>query len=66
VIEKYVKDCPDCAGFLVLRTNSLNGTEFLGCSSYPSCKHTEPIPESWRMRQMGAQEFPFFDEEVTH
>jgi ssDNA-binding Zn-finger/Zn-ribbon topoisomerase 1 len=48
VIEKY---CPKCgAGTkLVVRTNSKNNSQFLGCPNYPECKHTEKIPEALRM-----------------
>lgn len=34
-------NCPYCkTGKLVIRQNSLNGTQFLGCSHYPSCNQT--------------------------
>jgi hypothetical protein len=36
--------CPRCeGGKLVLRTARQTGREFLGCSMYPKCKHTEPV-----------------------
>jgi len=33
--------CPDCAGALVLKTGKYG--KFIGCSSYPNCKHIEPL-----------------------
>nr|MCU0351540.1 topoisomerase DNA-binding C4 zinc finger domain-containing protein [Flavobacterium sp.] len=34
-------NCPYCkTGKLVIRENSLNGNQFLGCSHYPSCNQT--------------------------
>lgn len=38
---KYVgRKCPDCGHELVYR-KSMKGTEFIGCSNYPSCKYAE-------------------------
>lgn len=36
--------CPDDAGELIIR-QSKNGKRFLGCSNYPSCKRTYPLPQ---------------------
>jgi len=38
---KAAKDCPDCGKPLV-RRNGRYG-EFLGCTGYPSCRHTEDV-----------------------
>ena len=35
------KDCPKCNGKLVKRKSKYG--EFMGCSNYPKCKHTEKI-----------------------
>lgn len=36
--------CPSCrSGILVHRCNRQDGTWFKGCTSYPDCKHTEPL-----------------------
>lgn len=49
--------CPDCGSpILVVRTNNQNGGQFLGCPKWPECKHTQPIPEEWKMRAQGARE----------
>ncbi|MFA5692855.1 MAG: type I DNA topoisomerase [Acholeplasmataceae bacterium] len=43
-IEPVVTDklCPLCGSPLVIR-KSRRGDEFLGCSAFPKCKHTEPL-----------------------
>lgn len=51
------KTCP--AGHrLVVRKNRETGGDFLGCSQWPECQHTEPLPESLRLRLAGAPCFP--------
>lgn len=50
---KIVKRCPECGRPLVERVNRQNNTTFLGCSNYPECRHTEPIPESVLLRLAG-------------
>lgn len=58
--------CPDCrdegrgAVKLVVRTNSENGTQFLGCPNFPMCRHSEPIPEDVKMEAAGATRLPGF------
>lgn len=37
-------ECPDCGGKLIIRV-SRNG-RFLGCSNYPTCTHTQPLPKN--------------------
>jgi ssDNA-binding Zn-finger/Zn-ribbon topoisomerase 1 len=39
-------DCPEqnCEGILVARKGRNNGL-FIGCSSFPQCQHTQPIPK---------------------
>lgn len=53
---KIVKHCPDCGAPLAERTNRQNGSTFLGCTRYPECKHTEPVPESVKMRRAGQRD----------
>lgn len=48
------KRCPECGAGLVVRTNRENDSQFIGCMAWPNCTHTEAIPESLRMRLMGA------------
>jgi len=44
---RYVADgshvCPDCEGLLVKRTAKRTKKDFLGCSAFPECKHTQNI-----------------------
>lgn len=41
-----LKKCPYglCKGRLITRTNRNTGEKFLGCSNYPACDYTEPLP----------------------
>ena len=38
------KACPRCGKPLVERTQRATGTAFLGCSGYPGCRYTAPLP----------------------
>jgi len=40
-VEHTDEKCPECGGFLSVRTNHKKGTQFLGCTSYPKCKYTK-------------------------
>ena len=44
---KYVNShehvCPNCEGLLVKRTAKRTKQDFLGCSAFPECKHTQNI-----------------------
>lgn len=58
------KQCPVCGRLMLQRTNSENGSEFLGCSGWPEfCKHTEPLPEEIKMKKLGHPMLPGFDKE---
>lgn len=37
-------ECPDCEGDLVVR-KSKRGKRFVGCTSYPDCERTYPLPQ---------------------
>jgi ssDNA-binding Zn-finger/Zn-ribbon topoisomerase 1 len=41
--EQYLKDCPSCFGVLYLRKGRYVGSMFIACSSYPDCRHREPM-----------------------
>ena len=41
---KYLTDCPDCGKKLVIR-RSRKGNQFVGCTGYPKCTHTKPLPQ---------------------
>lgn len=53
-IGRIVVACKVCAADMVVRTNRENGSEFLGCSKWPECTETRPLPESIRMERLGA------------
>lgn len=58
------KACPNCGPStqLVIRTNKVNGLNFLACPNFPTCKHTENVPEDMKMRLSGQ---PSLFEEVS-
>ena len=39
--DEWNGECPECDGVMCLRDGKYG--EFLGCSSYPRCKHTENL-----------------------
>jgi ssDNA-binding Zn-finger/Zn-ribbon topoisomerase 1 len=43
---------------MVERTNSLTGEALLGCSQYPECRETQPLPEHIKLRRRGAIPLP--------
>lgn len=51
--EQIVKACPKCHQPLEIKRNRESGEEFLGCSMYPVCRYTEPLPEAIRLRRQG-------------
>ncbi len=55
---KSTISCSNCGPTVVLivRTNKQNRSQFLACPNWPDCKHTQEIPESWRMRASGQQQ----------
>jgi ssDNA-binding Zn-finger/Zn-ribbon topoisomerase 1 len=55
------KPCPKCGAPLVERTNRDTGAPFWGCSQYPQCAYTQPVPESVKLRKAGQR--GMFDEE---
>jgi ssDNA-binding Zn-finger/Zn-ribbon topoisomerase 1 len=52
-LPKIAITCPKCGGMMVRRTNRSNGSEFLGCSRYPDCTYTQPLPEDIKLREAG-------------
>lgn len=43
--DKVLGKCPECGGELVLR-KSKAGKRFVGCSNYPECTFTLPLPQN--------------------
>lgn len=58
---EIVKKCPECNGDLAIKTNRATGEEFLGCSEWPQCSYTEPLPEYIKLRRAGHQPLPGFE-----
>ena len=54
------KNCPECNQPLTVRTNRNTGEDFLGCSAWPVCSHTEQLPLDVRLRRQGHPELPGF------
>lgn len=52
--------CPACGKPMVVRVNRSTDEEFLGCSEWPKCKETRPMPEDVKMRLAGAPTLPGF------
>lgn len=53
---KIVKACPKCGALLTIKRNRETGEEYIGCTSFPSCNHTEPLPESIKLRRQGQED----------
>jgi len=53
--------CPKCGAPRVERTNRATGIAFVGCSAWPACTFTTPLPPDEVMRRMGATPLPGFD-----
>lgn len=42
--QNYMGKCPNCGKSLIIRT-SRRGKRFVGCTGYPECKTTYPLPQ---------------------
>lgn len=42
--EYIGRNCPKCGKPLVKRVNGQNGSQFIGCSGFPSCRYTQNLP----------------------
>ena len=60
-------NCPNCYRPMAIKRNRQNDTRFLGCSGYPDCTYTKPLPESVQLREKGYKELfdDIDDQEVT-
>lgn len=47
--DKAIGDCPQCEGVLILRKSQANNGMFVGCSSFPECRYTAPIPKAKKL-----------------
>lgn len=60
VAGKITKMCLECGSPLAVRRNKQTDSEFLGCTRWPECNYTEPVPELYRMEAAGAAKLPGF------
>lgn len=51
----------ECGREMVARQNHENGNRFMGCSNYPACTNTAPIPAYAILKAQGAASLPGFD-----
>ena len=47
--QNYMGKCPACEKPLIVRT-SRRGKRFVGCTGYPSCRTTFPLPQKGRIQ----------------
>ncbi|MFW5946111.1 MAG: DNA topoisomerase I [Candidatus Natronoplasma sp.] len=52
--ERYRGECPECGGDM-REQRSYKGKRFLGCSNYPDCKNTYPLPQKGGLEFAGKQ-----------
>lgn len=50
--------CEACGRPMVERTSHETGAVYLGCTGFPDCVETRPLPEYLRLRRMGATPLP--------
>ena len=60
--NKIIKPCPQCEEPLLARQNRASGQEFIGCSAWPDCDYTEPMPLYLQKRAAGDPALPGFDD----
>jgi ssDNA-binding Zn-finger/Zn-ribbon topoisomerase 1 len=53
--------CPLCGHEMVVRINRETGTEFMGCSQFPKCPATQPLPAYVYVARAGGQQLPGFE-----
>lgn len=54
--------CRECGAPMVERENRVNGSRFLGCSTWPLCTNTRSVPAFIEMKRAGAFELPGLDD----
>ena len=50
--QRIIGRCPNCGGDLIIRT-SKNGKRFIGCTGYPDCTVTYPLPQKGTIVKTG-------------
>lgn len=67
--EQITKACKRCGKLMQVKRNRTTGEDFLGCTGHipgdwDSCNHTEPLPESIRLKRQGQK--GMFDDADTN
>jgi len=44
--SSYLGKCPNCGKDLVIRYGGASGKQFVGCSGFPKCRTTYPLPQN--------------------
>lgn len=53
-LSEAVGNCPVCKkGMLIIRFNPKSKKRFLGCSAYPKCTNTQPLPQHGAVKAAG-------------
>ena len=58
--RESAKNCPECGQPLTPRSSQDNETDLLGCSNWPKCEYTEPMPQDVLLRRQNHPELPGF------
>ena len=53
--------CPACHAPMVERENRWTLATFMGCTRYPDCKETAPVPAYLEVKRAGGLELPGFE-----
>lgn len=56
--ESVTITCSACGAPMVERTNSHNGSTFMGCTRYPDCDQTAKVPAFLEVKRAGGMELP--------
>lgn len=59
--NEIAKPCLSCGARLMVRRVRATGQPFLGCTRWPECEHTEPIPLDMQKRASGDPVLPGFE-----
>lgn len=51
--EESLGKCPECGGELIVRVNPKTRKRFMGCSNYPKCTNTQPLPQKGLIKKAG-------------
>lgn len=51
--KKLLGKCPKCGGNLIIRVSRKTGKQFVGCSSYPDCNVSYPLPQNAKIIKTG-------------